>query len=693
MKKLLRIFSVLLGLSLGTVTASATIYRSTCSGDIEDGNTWGVDPKNFELHADDQLVVNHDVYICTKYMAPDVEVMSLQITATGKVLIKFSGDTYSTMRGLNVHGDLINYGCIGFERLGSFSSHHDDAVAGGYGRLFLHVGGNLYNDGIFNVNSLSMYGTNPKITSYKPIQATDLTFKDVKGKVTSSYNLGFYNTNMSGWSGSSETTQFEGLDMDNYMLTLTADPPTEPEIWWYQPGWNGCMTDMKILFGEKGGGAIYVNDCYVKNCSFEGAGNITVGCDDGKHAFFFGYNTFKGDVILSGNSEIHIANTFSREGFEIDGSLFSLGNINASFPVYPGKGLDGTDYVMKSNGDKGRITEGDIFVHGNIYCINNFGTGYQDEGNYDAHTKLHVYTLGDDITIAGNLTAEVILTQMHPADEDKYLAYGGEPFDKRGSVTVNQYLVVNRYPTKVSTTFVIDGGSFRNEALPSTEPLIVDNGDLDNEVTGIRNGLVKNKGFLTCRYNGRKDWGNMMCQHIDFPNWYRWRFDGNNSDTWQVDNYLGYLEVLECGKPDSYSLSAPRYWKLSLVSDTPFSSCLHDLTLYYEDEDVKGLDENELAVYQSMDSGKTWQQISNEENTTREPEKNRISIGKYSGSSESLVNGFGMFTIGQPGIDGINDVVVDAKASRSTPIYNIIGREVSTSYKGLVIKNGKKMIQ
>lgn len=690
-KNLLRIFTVLIGLALGTVTTSAKNYTSVCSGDIEDGNTWGVDPKTFKLNADDNLLITHEVYIGTKYLNPDVEVNNLQVTSTGKLLIHYSGDPYSTMRGLNVHGTINNEGCIGFDRLGSFSAGHDAAVAGGYGRLFLHIGGDLNNYGIINVNSMTMYGKNPKIKSFNPIQATELSFKDIKGKLTAEWHLEFYNTNMSAWTGNESDATFEGLDMGNYTLTLSADAPKEPSVWWYGPEWNGCMTDMKVLFGDMGGGII-VNDCYVKNCSFVGGlATITVGSDSGKHAFFFERNVFKGNVFLNSDANIHVACTYGKSGFEVDGDLSSTANVNASNPVYPGKGVDGTDYVMTRVGDKGRMADGDIFVHGNFFAIGNFGTGYVDEGNYDAHVKLHIYTLGDDVTVSGIITAETILTQLHPADEEDHLAYGGEPFAKRGSVKIETFLTANRYPIKVNTTFIVEGFLF-NEAEPCAEPLIVDNSDLGNE-TGIRNGLIINKGQITCRYNTRKDWGNMMCLHIDFPNWHRWRFNGNNSDMWQIDDYLGYLEVREIAQPNTYGLSAPRYWRLALLDGPAYNSCLHDLTLSYEDEDMLGINENDLAVYQSLDNGKSWQQISNDENTIREPEKNKISIGKYSSKVESLVDGFGMFAISQPGLNGIIEVTTDAKSSHSDSTFDITGREVNASYKGIVIKNGKKMVQ
>ena len=42
---------------------------------------------------------------------------------------------------------------------------------------------------------------------------------------------------------------------------------------------------------------------------------------------------------------------------------------------------------------------------------------------------------------------------------------------------------------------------------------------------------------------------------------------------------------------------------------------------------------------------------------------------------------------------GINNIVADAKADVNAPIYNLAGQKVGKSFKGIVVKNGKKFIQ
>ena len=43
-------------------------------------------------------------------------------------------------------------------------------------------------------------------------------------------------------------------------------------------------------------------------------------------------------------------------------------------------------------------------------------------------------------------------------------------------------------------------------------------------------------------------------------------------------------------------------------------------------------------------------------------------------------------------VDGIENIVVDEAVKGNGAIYNIAGQRVDKSYKGIVIKNGKKYI-
>ena len=61
---------------------------------------------------------------------------------------------------------------------------------------------------------------------------------------------------------------------------------------------------------------------------------------------------------------------------------------------------------------------------------------------------------------------------------------------------------------------------------------------------------------------------------------------------------------------------------------------------------------------------------------------------KYSGTGNILVSSIEITPVESTGIS-----TVKATAENNSVIYNIAGQKVSKDYKGLVIKNGKKMIQ
>lgn len=685
-KNLLHVVLVLLCIAYGAGTASAKFYQSVCSGDIEDGNTWGVDPKDFELHSDDVLHITHDVYIGTKYMAPDVEVSDLWIAESGKLLIKFSGDTYSTMRGLNIHGNLTNYGCLGFDRLGSFSSNHDDAVAGGYGRLFVNVWGSIENHGTINVNSLSMYGTNPIIASDKAIQATEFSPKHVKGTILAITDLTFYDTNFTFWAGAVEETEFETFNMNGHTLTLTADAPSEPDVWWYQPIWHGSMTDMNIDLGN--GGKLVINDCFVENNTFSGR-NISIGSDS--HGFLLGRNVFNGNVSID-NGCLHVACTSYINGFEVQGNLTNNASLNSADIVYPKKGIEGTDYHMLNIGDRGRTQSGDVIVFGNFENNGSFGLGYQYDPNQRDHTVLRMCTLGNNTTMKGDITAEVYINQVAPIDDYKgtYNTYDGLPLYKIGSVSVKDYLRLNRYNTEINTTFIIpEGAVCENNCLPCRDPFRVYDQYITND-RGIWNGKIVNHGKLKCYYTECNEADNMVrSQKIAFPEWARWSFNGADG-YWQVNDYVAYMEISEYGNNHIDDFIS-RYWNVKTRGSVTYTSCRHDITLYYDDQDLHGLDENSLEVYQSVDNGHTWRQVSKATNTFRDPANNKVQLGRWDTPMSDAVEGFWFFTLGKPNANGITEITTDATA-KSSRTYDIMGREVNESYKGLTIKNGKKFM-
>ena len=53
---------------------------------------------------------------------------------------------------------------------------------------------------------------------------------------------------------------------------------------------------------------------------------------------------------------------------------------------------------------------------------------------------------------------------------------------------------------------------------------------------------------------------------------------------------------------------------------------------------------------------------------------------------------YGFFNVVEDSSTGINGIDADA-ADDNTPIYNLSGQKVTKSYKGVVIKNGKKYMQ
>lgn len=680
---LLRIAAITIGATFLTSNVKAETYTSTCDGDIEDGATWGVDPETFQLNEDDELIINHELNIGTKYLAPDVNVGNLLINPEGKLLIKFSGDDYSTVRGLNVHGNLVNHGCLGFDRLGSFSNGHDEAVAGGYGRLWLSLWGNLENYGIINTNCLFMKGENQTILSTEKIQITEFSPKYAKGNITALSDITLYNTSLTFWAGSVEDSEFNALDMNGHTLTLTADAPTEPSVWWYSPGWNGNMSDMKVLFGSEG--KLVVNDCYVSENVFYGD-NITVASDS--HGFFKGHNVFNGNVDMAyGN--LHITCTTWIEAFEVIGNLVNHASVNSAEIVYPGKGVDGSDYHMLFVGDSGLTPRGDLLVNGSFENLGSFGLGYIYDPEHDAHTTLRMCTLGGDIAIKGEITAELAMTQVHPSDDyhGTYNTYDGQPLDKKGSISVKDYLKVNHFPSYLETTLVIpEGATFCNNADPQLAPIAVYNGHLSDE-RGLWNGAIKNRGTLICSYTEPRYDNMINAQHIDFSGWSLWILD-ENSDSWQAEDRDNYtLDITECGNPVKEGFVS-RSWDVKLTGPA-FNNCMHDLTLYYDDEDLNGLDENDLQIVRSSDGGQTWKQVSQEDKIVRNPEKNMVSVGR-SWTTEDFIEGFGLFALASSYAAGIHNVQTDSTSA--TRMFDLFGREVNAQYRGIKLQQGTKVL-
>lgn len=684
-KTLLRIAALFLGVTLSASIAYADTYTSTCSGSLDDCTTWGVDEKDFGFTENDKLIIDHELVIKTG--RPWITVGTLQINPGGKLTIVYDPDKDGNVRSLTIRGDLINYGCFGFDRLGSFTNDADVSMAKGIGRLWVSLYGNLENHGVMNFNSLRMYGTNPTISATQPIQIADFSPKYVKGDITALSDITFYNTGFSRWQGAVEASEFDALKMNGHTLTIKADAPKEPQYKGTIPGWNGYMYDMKIDFGEEG--KLVVNDAYVSANTYIG-GTIRFASDS--HAFIFGHNLCYGNVDFA-YGKIHVAANGWIQAFEVYGNVVNHTSLNASEVVYAGMGFEkDTDYHMARNGNYGSALNGDFLVHGNFENLGEFGTADIYDTEYHTHTKLRMFTLGDDITIKGEMTAEVTFVQIHPNDDYKstYNTYDGQILDKKGSIIVKDFLKINRYLGNVQTTVVVpEDATFtvNNDLSIASTPLDVRNDHLNNE-RGIWNGLLKVRGSLTCNWKERYNDNMLKTQHFNFPEWARWSFDGKEG-FWQVRDYVERLEVTECGKAVGEGF-ASRSWEVK-VHGNPFSTCLHDLTLSYDDEDLNGLDENKLHVFQSLDGGKSWRMVSNDAAITRKPENNTIVVCQWNAAAEYWVKDFGIFALADPEVNGIATVQMDADAMPNAT-YDLMGRRVSADEKGIKVQKGRKFI-
>ena len=82
--------------------------------------------------------------------------------------------------------------------------------------------------------------------------------------------------------------------------------------------------------------------------------------------------------------------------------------------------------------------------------------------------------------------------------------------------------------------------------------------------------------------------------------------------------------------------------------------------------------------------------------TQNRPVLGYISFPVESGKSYWLFNPksqIGLYGFEFTSTTGINNIVADAKADVNAPVYNLAGQKVGKSFKGIVVKNGKKFIQ
>lgn len=688
MQKILRrAVALFLGVTLSAGIASADTYTSTCPGSLDDGITWGhPDDKDFSLKENDKLIIDHEIVVKTGRSG--ISVGTLQINPGGKLLIVYDPEKDGNVRSLTIRGDLINYGSFGFDRLGSFTNDADVSMAQGIGRLWVSLYGNLENHGVMNFNSLRMYGTNPTISATQPIQISDFSPKYVKGDLMALSDITFYNTGFSRWQGAVETSEFDALKMNGHTLTIKADAPKDPQYKGTSPGWMGYMEDMKVDFGDEGG-KLVVNDAYVANNTFIGS---TIRFASDNHAFILKSNVCYGDVDFA-YGKIHVAANGWIQAFEVYGNVVNHTNLNSSEVVYAGMGYEkGTDYNMARVGNYGSALNGDFLVHGNFENLGDFGTADIYDTEFHTHTKLRMFTLGDDISIKGEMTAEVTFVQIHPNDDYKstYNGYDGQILDKKGSISVKDFLKVNRYGINVQTTVVVPEDAtltVNNDLDIAKTPIDLRNDHLNNE-RGIWNGLLKVRGSLIANWKEPYYDSMLSTQHFNFPEWARWSFNGAEG-FWQVRDYVERIEAKECGKTVGEGF-ASRSWDIKVFGQ-PFNTCLHDLTLSYDDEDIKGLNENNLHVFQSLDGGKTWHQVSNDAAIVRDPKNNKISVCNWNSPAEYWVNNFGLFALGDPEANGIVNVMMDANTTDGAT-YDLMGRKVAPDTHGIIIRNGHKVI-
>ena len=142
-------------------------------------------------------------------------------------------------------------------------------------------------------------------------------------------------------------------------------------------------------------------------------------------------------------------------------------------------------------------------------------------------------------------------------------------------------------------------------------------------------------------------------------------------------------ELIDAGK----GLSERVYVKGTVSQASKSLDATYGSLSYYISDD--GATENELQVYGGLSfEGKKFTSVDNIKvgdvvvvygklkkfNTTYELDKNNILIS---------LNGT---------TTGITNITTD-EAAKNAPVYNLAGQKVTKAYKGVVIKNGKKMIQ
>ncbi len=196
--------------------------------------------------------------------------------------------------------------------------------------------------------------------------------------------------------------------------------------------------------------------------------------------------------------------------------------------------------------------------------------------------NIYLNTEGSDRRISGNFYNYVELNKT--GDPSAGMVKTGGTLNNFGELVINP-----------ETNFEISSGSVLNQ-----------NGALTNR------GGISNKSLVVAK----KIIGSS--QQINFYNFNVNLLQGSKIDSMTVETYGNQVPV-------TFGNGVKCWWRVKPMPQniqTTFSSA----TFYYEQEQLGNNDEAALQVFHSVDSGKTWMQLSTSLNVTRNTDLNNITI-------------------------------------------------------------------
>ncbi len=143
--------------------------------------------------------------------------------------------------------------------------------------------------------------------------------------------------------------------------------------------------------------------------------------------------------------------------------------------------------------------------------------------------------------------------------------------------------------------------------------------------------------------------GNIYRYHVlNNSSYYRSFNDPTHSDiaievrTWDGEYSANAIET-HTSQYVNMEGSIQKWWRVSPIGD--LNSYKYVLHLYYDDQDLNGLNEDDLDVFLSTNEGESWDLISFGDYVVHNKEENYFQIGSWT-KEESLLTEFGDFTIG-----------------------------------------------